>query len=292
MKPFRYAPALLFCFLLTIYLPASAGDTDEILLLIRADDLGMSHGVNLAAWKLIETGLPFSTSVMVPCPWYQEAIEILKENPQVTAGIHLTLNSEWKYYKWGPVAGVSAVPSLVDEDGYFFPTRDLFYKNEPKPEEIEIELRAQIDRAMRSGVPFRYIDFHMGTARSTPEYFAICERLAEEYGLVLSGFLNEEYGSGIYAVPVDEKKDSLLAQIGQLQPGEVRLLVSHIMVDTPEMSALVDLNPFGLEEMSKHRQAELYALTSPEFLELIERKGIRVLSYHDYLKYLHEEKTE
>jgi chitin disaccharide deacetylase len=275
--------SVLLCILFLTGILADGPDSTETILLIRADDLGMSHGVNLAVRKLAETGLPFSTSVMVTCPWYQEAIDILKENPHITPGIHLTMNSEWKYYKWGPVAGQTAVPSLVDEDGYFFPTRDLFYANEPKLEEIEIELRAQLERAKRSGVRFRYIDFHMGTARSTPEYFAICEKLAEEYGLAMSGFTNENYGSGIYAVPVEQKKDSLLAFIENLQPGVVTLLVSHIMVDTPEMSALEDLNDFGLKDMSKHRQAELNALTSQEFLDLIRRKNIKVMSYGEYL---------
>jgi chitin disaccharide deacetylase len=282
----RLYSLILFFVLFLTGLLAQGSDSTETILLIRADDLGMSHGVNLAVRKLAETGLPFSTSVMVACPWYQEAIDILKENPQITPGIHLTLNSEWKYYKWGPVAGQTAVPSLIDEDGYFFPTRDLFYANEPELDEIEIELRSQIERAMRSGVRFRYIDFHMGTARSTPEYFAICEKLADEYGLALSGFMNENYGSGIYAVPVEQKKDSLLSFIDNLQPGEVTLLVSHIIVDTPEMSALEDLNDFGLEEMSKHRQAELDALTSPEFLELIHRKNIKVMSYGQYLDFI------
>src|SRR6266403_4337997 len=94
--------------------------SDPIYLIIRTDDVGMSHSVNMAAQRLIETGLPLSVSVMFACPWYQEAAEILKRHPEVAVGIHLTLNSEWKLYRWGPVAGREAVPTLVDADGYFF----------------------------------------------------------------------------------------------------------------------------------------------------------------------------
>src|SRR6266550_4736565 len=86
-------------------------------LVIRTDDIGMSHSVNLAMERLVSTGMPISVSVMFACPWYQEAVEILKQHPNVSVGIHLVLNSEWKKYRWGPVAGSAAVPSLVDENG-------------------------------------------------------------------------------------------------------------------------------------------------------------------------------
>ena len=98
---------------------AAERDTE---LLIRTDDIGMSRTVNLAMREFMRTGLRFSASVMVPCPWFQDAAEALRDNPNVSVGIHLTLNSEWSHYRWGPVLGASAVPSLVDENGYFFPT--------------------------------------------------------------------------------------------------------------------------------------------------------------------------
>jgi hypothetical protein len=83
-------------------------------LVIRTDDAGMSHSVNMAIERLINSGLPVSVSVMFPTPWYQETVEMLKRHPEVSVGIHLTLNSEWKNYRWGPVLGRTAVPSLVD----------------------------------------------------------------------------------------------------------------------------------------------------------------------------------
>ena len=92
----------------------ATGD-DQIYLVIRSDDAGMSHSVNTALERLIDTGLPVSISVMFACPWYQETVEMLKRHPNVAVGIHLTLNSEWKNYRWGPVTGRGAVPSLVDD---------------------------------------------------------------------------------------------------------------------------------------------------------------------------------
>ena len=100
----------------------SAPDSARAIVLIRCDDLGMCHAVNMAAKQVFESGIPVSVSVMFACPWYQEAIDLLRQHPNVSVGIHLTLNAEWKNYRWGPVAGKSAVPSLVDSVGYFFPS--------------------------------------------------------------------------------------------------------------------------------------------------------------------------
>ena len=80
----------------------------------------MSHSVNRGLERLIESGLPVSVSVMFATPWWQETVELLKRYPAVSVGVHLTLNSEWKNYQWGPVLGRSAVPTLVDSNGYFF----------------------------------------------------------------------------------------------------------------------------------------------------------------------------
>ena len=91
-------------------------------LILRCDDMGMSNAVNRATRQLIATGIPFSTSVMFACPWYREAVEILEANPQVAVGVHLTLGSEWKNYRWGPISSRNQVPSLVDSLGYFHPT--------------------------------------------------------------------------------------------------------------------------------------------------------------------------
>jgi len=261
-----------------------ADDTDNPVLLIRIDDLGMSHSVNMAAKKVIESGVPVSTSVMFPCPWYQEAVDLLKKHPEVSAGVHLTLNSEWKYYKWGPVAGKSAVPTLVDEDGHFFPTTALFLENEPDLNEVEIELRAQIERALNSGLRIDYVDYHMGTAVSTSELSALTERLADEYGLAMSASYIQSSDSGIYAVPVEEKQDSLISIIAHLRPGDKRLLVSHVAYDTPDMNALVDLNPDGLQNMSNHRQAELTALISAAFHDALRKYNVRVITYRDLIE--------
>ena len=127
----------------------------------------MNHAVNLAIAKVAATGLPFSVSVLFACPWYQEAVEILKRHPHVAVGVHLALNSEWRHYRWGPVLGKAGAPSLVDAAGYFLPSRDAFLTSSPDLGEAERELSAQVERALASGLRITYVDAHMGTALAT-----------------------------------------------------------------------------------------------------------------------------
>ena len=260
----------------------SKNDKDTKYYLIRLDDMGMSHSVNLAVKEVIETGLPVSTSVMFACPWYQEAVDILKQHPQVSVGIHLTLNAEWKNYRWGPIAGKDAVPSLVDEHGYFLPARSKLFAQNPDLGEIELELRAQIQRALNSGIRIDYVDYHMGAAVQTIETREVVEKLAAEYGLGMMYYFDEKSASSTYFPSHDAKLDSLIANVGRLEPG-YNLQVVHVALDTPEMQAMEDLNEFGLKEMSKHRQGELDAITSPEFRKAIEEHNLTPITYRDLI---------
>jgi len=253
-------------------------------LLIRCDDIGMSHSVNLAAKELIETGLIFSASVMFPCAWYQEGVDLLKAHPEITVGIHLTLNAEWKNYRWGPVAGKDKVPSLVDENGYFFPSRAAFFANNPKLDEVETELRAQIERAMKSGLKISYVDYHMGTAVDKPEMRKIVEKLAEEYKLGISRYFGEVELKNMYSDDITAKKDSLYNRLTNLPPNGINLLVCHIGKDNDELRAMIDMNSFGLAEMSKHRNAELNALKTAKKENIFERNNIRLVNYSHLVK--------
>ena len=252
--------------------------------LIRCDDLGMCHAVNMAAKQVLETKLPVSCSVMFACPWYQEAVELLKQYPHASIGIHLTLNAEWKNYRWGPVSGKSAVPSLVDSLGYFFPSRATFFAHQPKLAEIEMELSAQIERALHSGLKIDYVDYHMGTAVDRPELRALVETLAKRYGLGISRYFGEVDVEGVYSAPIGSKLDTLLARTRSLPMTSINLMVFHVGLQTPEMDALEDLNTFGPRDMSKHRQGELRALTSEEFRQLLASQHVQLTSYREVIK--------
>lgn len=280
MKQFLVFLIAVFILLSNVY---SQSKEETKTLLIRCDDLGMSHSVNMAFKELMESGLKFSASVMFPCSWYQEAVDILKQHPEITVGIHLTLNAEWKNYRWGPIADRDKVSSLVDENGYFFPSREKFFANNPKSEEIEIELRAQIERAIDSGIKISYVDYHMGTAVEKPEHRAIIENLAKEFGLGISRYFGEQDIESMYSVDIDKKKDFLLDLSKNIKSNQDNLIVCHIGKDYPELQAMVDMNAFGLPEMSKHREAELNALLFAKQQNIFESNGIKLINYSDLI---------
>ena len=254
-------------------------------LLLRLDDNGMNHSVVMAIKQVAETGIPFSTSVMFTCPWYQEAVAVLKQFPAVSVGIHLVLNSEWKYYRWGPVLGKSAVPSLIDQNGYFLASSDEFLRSRYKLKEVKKELEAQIDLAMRSGLKIDYVDYHMLTAVSTPELRKLVEELARKHHLGMSRYFGENYQS-MFDVPVETKESEFFKRISNLDPARVNLMVMHVAQDTPEMQALIDMNDAGMHSETKplvsmHRSTELNILLSRQFHDLIKSGAIKLVTYRD-----------
>ena len=257
-------------------------------LLLRVDDIGMNHSVNVAVKKLAEANIPFSTSVMFACPWYQETVDILKNYPHVTVGVHLTLNAEWKYYRWGPVLGKEAVPSIVDSLGYFLPSVAAFANANYKLDEVERELTAQIERAIGTGLKITYVDPHMGTALSTPQLRAIVEKLVKKYNLGISTYFGEAYRS-MWGVPVETKVKEFMNYVNTLPNDRVNLVEIHIAESSPEMDVLVDMNSNlmntndGKPRASAHRQTELNMLLSPEFKNLIGKK-FQLVTYSDLAK--------
>ncbi len=142
--------------------PDDPQEVKERFLIITADDFGMCHSVNLAIFKLLEEKVISSTTIMTPCPWAREAGEFCKSHPEVDVGIHLTFTSEWKNFKWGPVTREKSVKSLVDREGYFFETSEEFERN-AKLEEVEEEIRNQINLAFKLGINPTHLDNHMGS---------------------------------------------------------------------------------------------------------------------------------
>src|SRR5258707_2392679 len=131
------------------------------LLIIHADDLGMSHSVNRATFEALEKGWVTSSSILVPCPWFPEVARWAQAHPDADLGIHLALNSEWTSFRWRPLSAAGEVPSLVDADGYF-PLVETTVGAQAKPAEVERELRAQVDRARAAGIRLSHLDSHMG----------------------------------------------------------------------------------------------------------------------------------
>lgn len=252
-------------------------------LIIRTDDIGFCHGANMAFKRIADLGMVSSVSVIVNSPWLDEAVEILKQHPEISVGVHLALNSEWKEFKWGPVSRMDQVPSLVDPFGKFYGTRKEFFSHRPKVEEVAKELRAQIELAKRKGLPISYIDNHMSTAISTLEFQQEMERLAQDYHIGISRYFGEREIPNVYATPPAEKLSQALSNLDTITNFGLYLLVCHVGTDYPEMQAMTDLNSVGPGNMSKHRQAEADVLCSPEYKAALQAKGIRLIGYKEVL---------
>lgn len=152
---------------------------DAHLVIFHADDVGMCHGSNRAFLDLLEAGIVRTGSIMAACPWAPEILDYCAAHPEVDVGVHLTLNSEWSNYRWGPVAACEAAAGLVDPLGYFW--------QQPAQTQIHLdadaalaEFRAQIERVRAAGVDFTHIDAHMGAAL-LPELFPAYVKLGFEY---------------------------------------------------------------------------------------------------------------
>lgn len=271
----KYFRPFCLAFLLLVSLHAEDAGT----LLVRCDDIGMCHAVNIAARDLAETGIPLNYSVMFVCPWYQEAADLLKDYGNICFGVHLVVNSEWKNYRWGPCADDADVSSLTDENGYFYHSMKATNDAGPNLAQVKTELRAQIERAQRSGLDIRYVDTHMSTLSARDDLHQIVKDLAKEYGLIFHRDVPDETMKGIYSTAPQKKKAELLSQLRTLGSDRRYLLVSHIGMRSAEMDALLDMNPGGLNEMSRHREAEWKSLRSTAFRREIERQGIRLSTY-------------
>src|SRR5256885_12587558 len=156
--------------------------TDSKLLIIHADDLSVAHSVDTASFDALDKKAVTSASIMVPCAWLTEVAGYAKDHPDADLGLHLTLTSEWKVDRWGPVSSIDKVASLLDPSGYLWAETPAAALN-LTPEEAEREIRAQIERAIALGIHPTHLDSHMGVLFSTPELFGVYVKVAHEYKL-------------------------------------------------------------------------------------------------------------
>ena len=264
----------------------AAGRGGEIRLLVRADDMGAAQSINEASIRAYTHGIARSAEVIVPGPWFLDAVRLLKEHPGLDVGVHLTLTSEWERVKWRPLTNA---PSLVDADGYFrpmvrqradFPPGTGMVDANPKLDEVERELRAQIEMARRHlGDRVTHVTYHMRAAVATPELERLSTRLAKEYGLRMddSGGTKRTRGFGPNTLGNEQRANALVELIEQLQPG-VWLLLEHPAFDTPEMR---NMGHIGYENVATDRAGVTHAFTSGRVKDAIARRGVRLISYAD-----------
>ncbi|WKK65679.1 polysaccharide deacetylase family protein [Lutimonas zeaxanthinifaciens] len=260
---------------------------DTRLLIIHADDLGVAHSENRASIKAIEEGSVNSASVMMPTPWVMEAANYAKENSEThDFGLHLVLSSEWKNYKWGPVTSKDKVLSLIDEHGYFHNE----CKSEVNIEEVETELRAQIDRAYAMGLIPTHLDTHMGCLVQTQELMEVYLKMGQEYKLpVLASKmfppdLLEKYDVRIVLediltiMPEQYEKGTVeyyTEAIKNLKPGLSTFLI-HTAYDDEELKGMTIEHP---DWGNAWRQKDYDFFTSESCKMLLEKENIQLVTW-------------
>lgn len=284
-----FVSAFLLLFLLMPGGEASAQDAGRIRLVLRGDDMGMAHSVNVATIDSYRDGLMRTIEVMVPTPWFPEAVAMLAENPGLDAGVHLVLTSEWETLKWRPLTNA---PSLVDEDGYFFPMiwpsqaygpERALREQDWKIEEIEQELRAQIELAKKRIPQVSHLTSHMGFTGMDERVGELVKRLAVEYDLDID--LRE---LGVESVSYDgprktpeEKITSFISMLEKLEPGKTYMFLDHPAYDTPEMETV---GHTGYTGVGLDREGVTSTFTDPRVKAAVERLGIEVIGYADLKK--------
>jgi Uncharacterized protein conserved in bacteria len=272
--------------------------SDSKLVIVHADDLGMSHSINEASIKAFSSGLVNSGSIMMPCSWVPEIAAYARANPQADLGLHLTLTSEWQKYRWRPLLAGGSVPSLLDADGYLYLTeRDA--ASHANVLEAEREIRAQIERAIKLGIRPTHLDSHMGTLYQSKELFEMFVRVARENKLPIraakdmSGqmpFLSQVLKSeDIFIDNTISIEPSVTAEgwanfytdeLKKLTPGVTELVI-HLAYDDAEMKAVTFEHPnWG----AAWRQRDFDFFTSDAFRKVLEENHIKLITYRDLQK--------
>lgn len=274
----------------------------DVVVILHVDDAGMSHSSNLGAIESVEKGVATSWSVMMPCPWVPEIAKYLKQHPDVDSGLHLTLTSEWSLYRWPPLAGKPKVPGLVDGEGCMWRSVEQTATH-ATPDEIETEIRAQVERAELLGIPITHLDSHMGTLFARPEYFERWAKVGIEKGipiLAIGGqatyaqkenpgvaeslrpWIPKIWNGGLpviddlhtdsYVWKPEEKTEKFLALLKELKPGVTEILF-HASIPTDDFPLITS--------SSQSRLADARALMDPAVKKLIQERGIILTTWKE-----------
>ena len=256
-----------------------------IRLIVRGDDMRFSHAANEGCLRAHRDGILTAVEIMVPCDHFLEAVTILKECPDLDVGIHLTLTSEWVNIRWGPLTDA---PSLVGDDGFFLP---MVWPDEPNTdhlalgtsdwqfEEIERELRAQIELALEHLPNISHVTPHMGFQDISPSVRRLVINLMQEYDIAanLQPWPIPQISLFDDAYTVEEMVSNAVATLEELKPGTWQLYEHPGML----IEGLENHWHPGAEDDARYRDAVTRALTDVELQRVIKRRDIQLIGYRD-----------
>ena len=279
---------MLIILILAVSSVIDARDLDKVRLIVRADDIGVARSVNEAVIDSHLKGIVTTVELMMPTPWFPDAVRLLEKNPQINVGLHLTLTSEWERMKWRPLTNAT---SITCDDGYFLPMiwpnpnfgpHEVLSNIDWCLKEIEAEFRAQIEMGLRHVPRATHITGHMGCGHWHEDVMELWDRLADEYGLrIYPGEL------GVGRMPgwgrerdLEKRVEIFIRNLRNLEPG-TWLFVEHPAYDTPEIRALGHI---GYEDVAADREGVTRVFTDRRVIEAIRELGIELISYSDLVR--------
>jgi len=273
---------------------------NERLVIIHTDDIGMCHASLQAFKDLWKFGTITSGAVMVPCPWFPATAQMCRENPEIDMGVHATLNAEWENYRWSPLSTRDPASGLLDADGYFHQWQDAVYQN-AKPEAVDAEVNAQIERALAAGIDVTHVDSHMGTIMSPlfiQSYIqaAASRRLPnmlpriDAQGMEITGMSEAELRvyepimnqlleagipmlEGLLSLPLNESNGQMETAkdlLGNLPVGITHFIL-HPSIDTAELRSIAP--------DWESRVANYNTFMSDELKKFIEQEDLKLIGY-------------
>ncbi len=261
-------------------------------LIIRGDDMGFSHSANEALIKCYKEGIETSIEIIAPSPWFPEAVKLLAQNPKIDVGLHFAITSEWDNVKWRPLTDA---PSLRNKDGYFYPM--LFHNNNYPNEavtdnawklaDVEKELKAQIEMALKYIPRLSHISGHMGSTGFSPEVKDMARKVAATYNLKMVDVESLKDNNIGYTgfdfrnKTTEERINGFIAMLDKLEEGKTYVFVEHPGLDNDELRAISHI---GYEDVAQGRQDVTTIFTSEKVKEAIIQKGIKLVSYKEVLK--------
>jgi predicted glycoside hydrolase/deacetylase ChbG (UPF0249 family) len=257
---------------------------EDRLLIVNCDDLGSSHSANVASFRSMVDGVATSATLMVPCPWAREAVRMLKG---FAIGVHLTLTSEYRGYRW---RGLTNGASLHDDEG-FLPATTRAALERLDAADARAECRAQLETALSWGVDVTHLDTHMNVMQSRADLYAIYLDLAEEFRLPVRMFSREDTDRQgfqararaeargllfnehlVYPWP-RRTRDVFFEEIPKLPPG-VSEIFAHPVLDGEELRAYDTRN-------ADIRAHDAVCLTDPAVADLLDQHAIKRVSFRD-----------
>ncbi len=266
------------------------------LIIIHADDLGVTHSENAASISALEKGNVKSASIMVPCPWFPEIAAYARQHPEKDLGLHITLTSEWKYYKWGPVTPAAKVPGLVNKNGFFYSSVDSVIKN-ASPAEVEEEIRNQVKRAKQFGIDPTHLDGHMYTVHHDLGFLKAYIKVGHEFNIPVFIYRQVESTLHIKLDSLVSNRDVIIDTIltaefpnyksgmvdfystglRNLKPG-ITYLILHTAYDDDEMRAVtVEHEGWG----AAWRQQDYDFFSSPLCAKILKDNNIYVVTWRE-----------